>query len=120
MEAALLAGIIPAMQAASASVITQWKAIPNTLPRSLDSHKPGDFELFTKPLTYKEVEELKTQKMLVFFFGAIRWRDNTGEYQTSLVTYNLPSVKQEDPNKITWIDMPKYSKAREPYEKWSQ
>lgn len=86
--------------------LTNWRALKNTLPLTLDGHKDDHFDLATLPLSSEQVKEITDEKLMLFFFGAIRWTDNLGKWETTLCSYFRPVVTYSADSPAYWMDVP--------------
>lgn len=51
----------------------------------------------TRNLKQDEVQRLRDEIDVIYVFGAVKWRDGTGQYESQVCTFFLPKAKTLDP-----------------------
>jgi hypothetical protein len=69
-----------------------WLAsLQGTPKEELAGHQEKSFEVETDPLAPQDEQDLRDTTKYVYFMGAIKWTDKTGEYETDTCTYFSPN-----------------------------
>jgi len=95
-----------------------WRTIENALPLDLDGHKEEHFDINTNLISEQQAAALQGETLILYFFGAVRWTDGTGEYETTFCSYFRPSVKLFPNKPATWCDCSSgHNAVRRPFHK---
>jgi pimeloyl-ACP methyl ester carboxylesterase len=74
------------------------------LAMDLDGHKTDHFEIGTERISENDANDLRNEQKLVYFLGAIKWSDDTGEYETDVCNYFRPSTRGPAEAPALWYD----------------
>jgi hypothetical protein len=79
-------------------------SIPGTLKTELEGHKTNSLSIETDPISAEQAAALRTGKQFVYFLGAIKWTDGTGQYETNICTYFRQDMHGTAEAPAIWFD----------------
>jgi hypothetical protein len=79
-------------------------SLNGSLSVDLEKGKTDHFELATDPLSEQDAADLRSEKKLLYFFGALTWKDDSGEYETDICSYFRSSVRGTADAPALWYD----------------